>query len=145
MWDEQLLIMKSAIESNRQESDGKTKNLEEDLISMITSMMEQIKISKSSPEYKYLSKDQCPTTVVQVNKRDPPFQGGNSTKIGGIWNLKHDISSPKLYELLIKTEIKGDTAMELNNFYNHTKMCLNEMTRLQEDLLPAYESIRRHY
>ena len=69
--------------------------------------------------------------------------GLNSTKIGGMWTLKHAISSPKLYELIIKTELKGDTDMDLKNFYNHIKVCLNAVTRLQEDLLPYYQSIKR--
>ena len=45
-------------------------------------------------------------------------------------NLKHEIISPKFYELLIKIELKGDNALELNNFYNHINMCLNVVTRL---------------
>ena len=61
-----------------------------------------------------------------------------------MWTLKHEISSPKLYELLIKTELKGDTAMDLNNFFNHINMCLNAVTRLREDLLPDYQSIKTH-
>ena len=61
-----------------------------------------------------------------------------------MWNLKHDISSPKFYELLVKTGIKVDTDLDLNNFYNHIKMSLNEMTRLQEDLIPNYQYIKRH-
>ena len=52
--------------------------------------------------------------------------------------------SPKLYELLIHTKLKGDTALYLNNFFNHVKMCLNAVTRLREDLLPDYQSIKRH-
>ena len=59
-----------------------------------------------------------------------------------MWTLKHEISSPRLYELLIKIEIKGYTAMELKNFYNHIRMCLNAVTRLREDLLPGYQSIK---
>ena len=47
-----------------------------------------------------------------------------------MWNLKHDIKSPKFYELIIKEELKGDTALDLKNFYNHIQMCLNEVTRL---------------
>ena len=39
---EKLLIMQATIESNRQESDEKMKNLTEDLIAMITSMLDQI-------------------------------------------------------------------------------------------------------
>ena len=60
-----------------------------------------------------------------------------------MWTLKHEISSQKFYELLINTELKGGTALELKNFYNHINMCLNAMTRLQEDLLTAYQSINR--
>ena len=63
-----------------------------------------------------------PTTVVPEMRRGPQLEGGQCTKIGGMWNLKHEISSPKLYELLRKTELKGDTALDLNNLYNHIKM-----------------------
>ena len=62
------------------------------------------------------TKAQDPTTVFRANKKAPPLEGGNSTKIGGMSTLKHEISSPKFYELLIKTEIKGNTALNLNNF-----------------------------
>ena len=65
-------------------------------------------------------------------------------KIGGIWNLKNDISTPKVYELLIKIELKGDNAPELNNFYNQINMPLNELTILLENLLPTYQTIKRH-
>ena len=50
----------------------------------------------------------------------------------------------KLYELITKTELKGDTALDLRKFYNHINMCLNAMTRLQEDLVPAYQFIKMH-
>ena len=53
--------------------------------------------------------------------------------------------SQKSYELLIKIELKGNTVLALNNFYNHIKMCINAVTRLQEELLPAYQSIKKHY
>ena len=78
------------------------KNTTEYLTSMITSVMDQIKISKYSPDQKDSPKNQDPTTVSPANKRSPPLEGGYSTKISGMWNLKHDISSPKFYELLIK-------------------------------------------
>ena len=65
--------------------------------------------------------------------------------IGWMWTLKYEINSPKFYELLIKTELKVDTALELNNFYNHIKMCLNAVTKLLEDLLTAYQSIKTNY
>ena len=47
--DYQLLIMKAVIESNRQDYDNKNKKLAEDLTAMTASMVDQIKISKSSP------------------------------------------------------------------------------------------------
>ena len=70
--------------------------------------------------------------MVPVNNKDPPLEGGHSTKIGGIWTFKHDIGSPKFYELLIKAQLKGNTALYPKNLYNHTKMCLTMVTRLQE-------------
>ena len=68
----------------------------------------------------------------------------NYTKIGGMWNLKYEIISPKFYEILIKTELKGDTALDIKNFYNHINTCLNAVTRLREYLLPGYQSIKRN-
>ena len=62
-----------------------------------------------------------------------------------MWNLKHEIISPNFYELLTKIEIKGGTALDLKNFYNHINMCLNVVTRLQEDLITDYQSIKRHF
>ena len=67
---------------------------------------------------------------IPANKRAPPLEGGNFTNIGGIGTLKHEIRSQKFYELLINTELKGDTSMYLDNFYNHIKMCINAMIRL---------------
>ena len=61
-----------------------------------------------------------------------------------MWTLKHEIISPKFYELLIKTELKGYTSMDIKNFLNHINMCLNAVTRLREDLLPDYQFIKRH-
>ena len=82
--------------------------------------------------------------MLPANKRALPLEVGHYIKIGGMWNLKHDISPPKFYELLMKTELKGDTALDLKNFYKHIKMCLNAVTRLREHLLPSYQSIKRH-
>ena len=61
-----------------------------------------------------------------------------------MWTLKHEISSPIFYDLLIKIELKGDTALDIKNFYNHVKMSLNAVTRLIEELLPAYLSINKN-
>ena len=72
------------------------------------------------------------------------MDGVNSTKIGGMWALEHEINSPEFYELLIRTKLKGDTDLDLKKFYNHIKMCTNVVTRHREDLLPDYQSIKRH-
>ena len=61
-----------------------------------------------------------------------------------MWTLKHEISSPRFYELLIKTELKEDTALDLKNFYNHVKMSLNAVTTLKVDLLTDYLYIKRN-
>ena len=126
--------MKAIIEANRNNYDEKITKLIEDLkamiISTITSMMDQSNIYKSSPAHKYSPKPPDPNTVVLAKNRDPPLDGGHSMKIGGMKTIKHDISSPKFYELLVKTEIKGYNSIDLNNFYNHINMCLNKVTRL---------------
>ena len=59
-----------------------------------------------------------------------------------MWNLTHEISSPKLYEIRMNTELKRDTDLDLNIFYNHINMCFNAVAILLEDLLPACQSIK---
>ena len=108
-------------------------------------MMDWTKISKYSPAQKNSTNSEEPTTVVPANMRSPKMEGGHCKKKGFTWNIKHEISSPKFYELLIKTGIKRDTALDLKNFYNKIKMCLNLVTRLQEEPLPDYQSIKRHF
>ena len=49
------------------------------------------------------TKDQDPETAVLDNKKVPPLEGGDYSKCFGMWNIKHDIISPKFYELIIKT------------------------------------------
>ena len=65
------------------------------------------------------------------NKKAPQVEGGNYTKNCVMWDIKHEISSPKSFEILIKTELKVDTDLEPRNLYNHVKMCLNVLKRLQ--------------
>ena len=71
------------------------------LVSTIISMMDHINISKYSTAQWYSPKPRDPTTVLPANRGSPTLDDGHSTKICGMWNLKHDISSPKFYELLI--------------------------------------------
>ena len=72
------------------------------LTSSIKSIMYQINTLKPSSNQKDSPKPLEPTTVVLSNKRDPPLDSGKFTKISVMWTLKHDISSQKFYELLIK-------------------------------------------
>ena len=65
--------------------------------------MDHIKILKYSPYKKDSPRAKDPNTVDLDNNNAPPLEGGHSTKNVGQWTLKHDIISPKLYELLIKT------------------------------------------
>ena len=88
-------------------------------------MMDRIQIYNYSPNKMDSPKAQYPTTVVSSKNKAPPLEGEYYTKIGGMQTHKHKIISPKFYELLIKTELNGSTGLDLKNFYNHIKMCLN--------------------
>ena len=70
---DQLLIMQSMIDTNRKNSDEKIKKLTEYPTAMITSMMDQIKMLKSSPDKKDSPNNQDPTTVVSANNKAPPL------------------------------------------------------------------------
>ena len=78
------------------------KDIKETLNKITTFMMDQANIYKYSPAQKDTSTPPDPTTTVQTNRRAPPLEGGHSENIGGMWNLKHEISSPRFYDLLIK-------------------------------------------
>ena len=62
-----------------------------------------VKNQNSSQDKVDPPKAQDPDSVVQANKKVQPLEGGHSMKIGRMRNLKHEISSPKLYEIHIKT------------------------------------------
>ena len=104
--DDQFL----AIEANKQEADNNHKETTEN-IKQITETRNQVlaeikdknNISKSSPAHKDTLTPLDPTTTVQTNRRAPPLEGGISENIGGMWTLKHEISSPRFYEILINT------------------------------------------
>ena len=148
--EEQFILMKEEIENNKQEYKYEMKDMKETLTTLMMDqtnkltifMKDHTNISKSSPAQKDTTTPPDPTTTVQTNRRAPPLEGGHSENIGGMWNLKHEISSPIFYELLIKIELKGDTALDLKNFYNHVKMSLNALTKLREQLLTDFLDIK---
>ena len=150
-YDEQSIIMQADIETNKQEmkannqdSDGEIINLTEDFKEMLSAITYNINTLKLLPNKKESPNILDPTTLGPDNNRDQPLDSGQPKKIGGMFTLKHEISSPKFKKLFIKTELKRDTDMELNNLYNHIKMCIDAVTRLQKDLLPGYQSIKIH-
>ena len=57
----------------------------------------------------------------------------------------HPLHSWGYIIFLVKTELNWDTALNLKNCYNHINMCLHVVTIIQEELLPDYQSIKRHY
>ena len=86
--------MKPEMKDIKQEMKAEMKDIKETLKVFTTFMMDHNNIPKFSPTQKDTLTPPNPTTVVLTNRRDPPLEGGHSTKIGGIWTLKHDISSP---------------------------------------------------
>ena len=115
--DEEFLVIQATIYSNKQDIYEKQMRTGEKLTQIteylkvltetMTYMMDLTKNLIFSPVQRDKSTPTDPTTLVLANRKDPPLEGGNSTKIGGMWTLKHDIGSPKFYEILIKKEIKG--------------------------------------
>ena len=104
--DEQFIIIPATIKANKQDSDEKimklVKNFKSMLASSIASIMDRIITSKYSPAQNDSSDPPYPITVVLDNRSDPPLDGAHYTKIGFMWNLQHEIISPKFYGLLIK-------------------------------------------
>ena len=123
-----FIIVQYLIDDKRRDYDEKMNKYDsklDKLTEIDENMMDCIQIYNYSPNNMDSPKSQDPTTVVSSNNKAPPLEGINYPKIGGMQTLKHEISSPKFYELLIKTELNGSTGLDLNNFYNHIKICLN--------------------
>ena len=69
----------------------------------MTILQQELVENQNYSPYKMDSKkSQDPTTLVLVNKKSYTLEGEYYSKNCGKWNLKHDTSSPKLYELLDK-------------------------------------------
>ena len=77
----------------------------DNIIEMIKNMMYHNQNSNYPPENMDSPYDLSPTTVFSYEKKALPLEGGNSNKNGYLWTLKHDISLPKFYVLLINTEL----------------------------------------
>ena len=102
----------------------------DNIIEMIKNMMYQNQNLNYPPDNMDSPQDQGPTTVVPSKNKALPLEGGNYTKNGYLWTLKHKISSPKCYELLINTGLIETllwTSITSTNTYN---MCIIMVTRL---------------
>ena len=129
--DEQFIIIQAEIEANNQEMNANKQDYDEKMAkfteeskAILAEITDHINTLKSLSTQKDSPKTPDPNNLVPTYRRDLQLDGGKSTKIGGMWTLKHDIISPIFYELLIKTELKGDTDLYLNNFYNHINTIL---------------------
>ena len=112
-------------------TDEKLTQITENIQFLTSFMMDQTNISKSSQTQKDTSTPPDPIIVVLTNRRAPPLKGGHSTNFDGMLTLKHEMISPKFHDLIIKTGLKGDTALYIKNFFNHINMSLNAVTRLR--------------
>ena len=50
-------------------------------------------------------KPQYSTNVLHANMKVPLLEGGHYQKIGAMWTLKHEISSPKFYEIFVEIKL----------------------------------------
>ena len=112
--DDQLLVIQNYIDTNKQATDELRKDCDDlkkklnkhySEFSNIKTFINKVlgNNQNSLTDNMDSHKSQDPTAVILDKNKSPPLEDGNSTKIGGMWTLKHDISSPKLFELLIKT------------------------------------------
>ena len=85
--------------ANKQYSDEKMMEFK----IFLTLLSNQINTLVSSSTQTDSPKPTDPTTVVPAKSRAPSLDSGHSTKIVVMWNIKHEIISPKLYELIANT------------------------------------------
>ena len=82
--EDQFILMKEEIENNKQDMKAEMKDIKETLKTLTAFMMDQAKISKSSPAQKDALTPPELTITVQTNKKAPPLEGGTSENIGGM-------------------------------------------------------------
>ena len=107
-YNDQFIAIEANIEANKQDVDKKhnevtesIKQLTETLNKVLKGQPDQNNISKSSAAQKDTTTPPDPTTTVQTNRKASTLEGEISENIGGMWTLKHEISSPRFYELIV--------------------------------------------
>ena len=91
------------------------------------------------------NKPQDSATVVHTKRKVSLLEDGHSKQLFVLCNLKHEINWPKLYEFLISTKLKGETALDTKNLYNHIKMCLNVATIRRQNIIHEYQKIKSNF
>ena len=86
------------IKSNKKKRYSESTKMRSDMINIKT-MLNWIVINKDNylPNNMYSSRAQDILTAVPDDKKASPLEGGHSMKIGVMWNLNHEIKSPKFY------------------------------------------------
>ena len=125
--DDQFIMMKVYIYDKKKEM--KETDAKLDKIKKWTKTIMD-KPDNSSPK-KVKNNPQDYTTVVHTNRKVSPLEGEQYKEIRGILTLKHDISSPKFYKIILKADLKWDSALDLKKFHNQVKIFLNTATKLQ--------------
>ena len=107
--DEHFIIVQAKIEAkklemraNNQDSEKKMTPFTVKFETILAVISIKLNTLVSSPTHKGTFNPLDPTIVIPDNRRAPPLEGVNSIKICDMWNLKHEIRSPKLYEPIIK-------------------------------------------
>ena len=105
--DEQLISTQDLMDDNKEDTDDLKKKLNKHNSGFyeIKTLIKQIMVQNLhySPEQKDLPNSQGFCTLVPANNKAPPLEGRHYMKIGGMWTLKHEFSSQKIYQTLIKT------------------------------------------
>ena len=93
---EQFIIIQASIEakkqemkSNKKDYDEKMRKSTEEFKAMLAAIKDQINNLKYLLTHKDSPNPLDPTNVVPTNRRAPPLEGGQHTKIVGMWTLKH--------------------------------------------------------
>ena len=86
--DEHILFMQYLVDTNKKVNDELKKKLNkhDSGLYKIKTLHKQVLVQNQiySPDKMDSPKAQYPTNVVPANKKAPPLEGGNSTKIGGM-------------------------------------------------------------
>ena len=98
----QFLVVQASIDAIKQDTDDKIKKHYSNFTE-ISKIIKQLMVQDnySLPDKVDSPKSHGLDTMVLDKNKAPPLEDGYSMQSGGMWNLKHDISSPNLYKLLI--------------------------------------------